>query len=117
MCNNLIISTAVSVVDNQLVINIPATTLVNREKIYLLIAQALPTSAGTLPTIITDGSIILSVLRPCGNYVRADQLRTRTKYVLTIATTPPVAMLRNTECLTCTAYVQPQLVPASTSQE
>lgn len=124
MCNQkcgvypkLIISTAVAVSGSNLVITIPTTTLQSRQKICLLLAQNIPSGAGTLPVVISDGSTTIAMLRPCGDYVRADQLRTRRRYVLTVATTPASAIVRNAQCLECTAYTQPQILPATTSAQ
>lgn len=115
VCPKLIISTAVAVSGSNMAITIPATTLQNRQKICLLLAQNIPSGAGTLPAVISDGSTAIAMLRPCGNYVRADQLRTRRRYVLTVATTPASAIVRNTQCLECTTYTQPQILPATAS--
>jgi hypothetical protein len=109
VCNNLIVSASIAVAGNNLVINIPTKVLQNRQKICLLLAQAIPAGGGTLPVVITDGATTIAVVRPDGNYVRADQLRTRTILNATIATTPPTAIVRNTCCLACTAFVQPQI--------
>lgn len=109
MCRNFTVSVSIAVAGNNLVINIPTQVLVNRQKLCLLLAQTIPAGSGTLPVVITDGTATLNLVRSCGNYVRADQLRTRTILNLTIATTPPTAIVRNTCCLACTAFVQPQI--------
>lgn len=108
VCRNLIVSTGIAVAGDNLVINIPTTVLDNRQKVCLLLAQTIP-AAGTLPVVITDGTAVIALIRPDGNYVRAEQLRVRVILNMTIATTPPTAIVRNTCCLACTTFVQPQI--------
>lgn len=113
ICRNFTASISIAVAGNNLVINIPTQVLINKQKLCLLLAQTIPTGSGTLPVVITDGTTTLAMLRPCGNYVRADQLRTRTILNLTVATTPPSAIVRNTCALACTSFVQPQITGAA----
>lgn len=113
MCNNLVISTDASISGGELVIDIPDTTFNNQEKCCLMIAQSIPTGSESLPVVITDGDVVINLVKPCGNYVRGEQLHPRMKYTLTIATTPATAIIRNVECLACTSFVQPQIVPAT----
>lgn len=109
ICNNLIVSTDITVAGNNLAINIPSRVLQNRQKVCLLLTQNVPADGGVLPVEITDGTDTIALIRSDGNYVRADQLKTRTILNLTIATTPPTAIVRNNCCLGCTAFVQPQI--------
>lgn len=115
VCNSLILSTSIAVAGDNLVINIPATVLNNRQKVCLLLAQTVPAGGGTLPVVITDGTTTIGVVRPDGNYVRADQVRARLILNMTIATTPPTAIVRNACCLAGTAFVQPQITAATTA--
>ena len=77
----------------------------NRQKLCFFIPQTFASS--TLPVVITDGTDTIQLLTPCGNAVRADQLRSRRVYNANVATDTSIAIVRNALC--CTAFVAPQI--------
>lgn len=91
LCDNLIISTAVTfTAGTGLVINIPAGSYTDGCKYCIVVAQAIP-DATTInaPVFITIGAgTELYPLNQCdGTQVTANQIRTRTKYCTRVATT------------------------------
>ena len=72
VCPNLVASTEVTVAANELQITIPAMTINNNEKICLLIAQAIPAGADTLPVVILNGTggTVIQMINRCGDGVR-----------------------------------------------
>lgn len=112
VCPNLVASTEVAVAANELQITIPAMTINNNEKICLLIAQAIPAGADTLPVVILNGigGTVIQMINRCGDGVRADQIRSRKIYNLRVMTEPPLAVVRSNN-LCCTAFVWPQITP------
>lgn len=117
VCPNLAASTAVAVAGGQLQVTIPAMTINNNEKICLLIAQAVPAGADTLPVVVLNGTggTVIQLINRCGDSVRADQVRGRKIYNLRVMTDPALAVVRSNN-LCCTAYVWPQIVPVAPSQ-
>lgn len=112
VCPNLVASTEVAVADNELQITIPAMTINNNEKVCLLIAQAIPAGADTLPVVVLNGTggTAIQMINRCGDSVRADQVKSRKIYNLRIMTDPALAVVRSNN-LCCTAYVWPQISP------
>ena len=109
VCSNLVASTEVTVAANELQITIPAMTINNNEKICLLIAQAIPAGADTLPVVILNGTggTVIQMINRCGD---GDQIRSRKIYNLRVMTEPPLAVVRSNN-LCCTAFVWPQITP------
>lgn len=105
VCPNLIAVTAVTVGAENVALTIPTQTLLNRQRICLYSPIAIPSS--TLPVVLTDGTTTIQLITPCGNAVRADQMRTRRIYFAYVATDTNLAVVRNTLC--ATAYVAPQI--------
>lgn len=91
LCSNLIISQAVTfTAGTGLVINIPAGSYSDCEKVCLVIAQAIPdaTTINSLVYItIGDGAVLYPLNQCDGTPVTANQLRTRTKYSTRVNTT------------------------------
>lgn len=114
LCPNLIVSTAVAVVNNQLEITIPATTFNNLQKICLVIAQTLPATTGPLPVVIVDGAntTLISLHNRCGVPIYSDQIRTRRIYKAHIVTAVPSAVVKSNN-LCPTAFVAPQVTGAA----
>ena len=112
VCPNLVASTAVEVADSELQITIPAMTINNNEKVCLLIAQAIPAGADTLPVIVLNGAggKVIQMIDRYGDSVRADQIKSRKIYNLRIMTDPALAVVRSNN-LCCSAYVWPQITP------
>lgn len=90
LCNNLIISAAVTFTAPNLIVNLPAGSYANCEKYCIVIAQAIPDATTiTAPVFVTIGTgTELYPLNRCdGLQVTAAELRTRTRYAVRVATT------------------------------
>lgn len=111
-CSRFVQSTAVAVSGNFLQITIPSLTFNNMDKLCVAICQGVPGTA-TNNTIVqlTDGTNTLNVITPCGNYLYADQVRSRRVLHMTIATDVPLAKLTTMKCLCCTAHTFNPLTP------
>lgn len=83
-CNRIIKSTNIAVTgtapNQSLTITIPTTTLINLKEYCLITCQSIPSNAGTLPVVISNGTATIPVLCRKGNKLRADQIRSRRKY-------------------------------------
>lgn len=115
VCDNLIPTTAMAVSTGFLTLTIANMTLMDRQKICLMTAQPIPTAAGNLPVQVSVNGQNMPVYNRCGNYVRADQLRSRRVYPLIVGTTPA----HFTACanLCPTSFVQPTIsIPTTTNE-
>jgi hypothetical protein len=112
-CCKLIVSTEIALNGTtSLQITIPTETFNNGETFGLYLAQAIPSTGTPLPVeIVVDGTAY-NLLKPCGNYVMSDQLRTQRFYPLRVGTNPAHFTVRYPATLCRTAYVAPQLIPA-----
>lgn len=82
-CQKLIKSTSIELVESCLVITIPEFEFENLEQYCLVLCQSIPSDATTERVTITDGETsYTTVLTRYGNFVRADMLRTRRRYVI-----------------------------------
>lgn len=105
VCPCLVAVTAVTVGTDNVALTIPTQVFNNRQKLCFFIPQTFASS--TLPVVITDGTETIQLLTPCGNAVRADQLRSRRVYNANVATDTSIAIVRSSLC--CTAFVAPQI--------
>lgn len=90
LCRNLIISESVTFTAPNLIINIPAGSYADCEKVCLVVAQAIPDATTiTSPVFITigDGTVLYPLNRCDGTQVLASELRTRTRYATKVSTT------------------------------
>lgn len=90
LCRNLIISETVTFTAPNLIINIPAGSYADCDKICLVIAQAIPDDTTiTAPVFITigDGTVLYPLNRCDGAQVTASEIRTRTRYATRVTTT------------------------------
>ncbi len=89
LCDNLIISQAVTFADDTLTINIPAGSYADGCKYCLVIAQTIPAETTIVaPVVITigDGTVEYPLVN-CGcAQVTACALRTRTRYSTVVST-------------------------------
>lgn len=112
ICNRAVFSQAVTMVGTTLVINIPARSFNNNERICLFVIQNIPTTVtiGT-PVAITIGTSTVQYPLTKSNcaQVTACGLRTRHRYPIRISTTATSAVFRVLEGLSCA----PQNVLAS----
>ncbi|WP_455652086.1 hypothetical protein [Phascolarctobacterium sp.] len=102
-CNcQTILTTAVAVTDNQLVLTIPAGTYENCKNYVIRIAQDIPTTATNIMPVVIQigtGSTLYAVNRRCGHRLYANQVRTRRNYVLKVAADTETFVLVN-GCIT-----------------
>lgn len=87
-CVHFVKTNSVTLTGNVLILNIPEATLTNKEKMCICIAQALPTvsSANTVAITVGTGTSQYILKTKGGNYVYADQLRSRKVYHTNVAT-------------------------------
>lgn len=89
LCNNLIISTAVTFADGTLTINIPAATYGNGCKYCIVVAQTIP-AATTInaPVVITigDGTTAYPLVNCDCSAITACSINTRTRYSTIVRT-------------------------------
>lgn len=89
LCNcNTILTTAVAVDNSELVLTIPDGTYKNCRRYVIRIAQDIPSTATNLmPVVIKIGSgtTLYHIIRECGHYLYANQVKTRRNYVLLVA--------------------------------
>lgn len=91
LCDNLVLSQAVTFDGTNLVINIPAGSYDNGCKYCLVVAQAIPaTTTINAPVVITigDGTVLYPLTRCDCAQVTACGIRTRTRYSTKVVTTP-----------------------------
>ena len=89
LCDNLIISQAVTFAAGTLTINIPAGSYANGCKYCIVVAQTIPAATTiTAPVVITigDGTETYPLVNKCCAQVTACAIRTRTKYSTVVAT-------------------------------
>ncbi len=89
LCNHLAISASVAFTGGNLVIDLPANTYRNGEKVCIVVAQAIP-AATTInaPVFITIGSgtVQYPLTNKCCAQITACGIRTRTRYSTVVAT-------------------------------
>lgn len=104
LCDNFIISQAVTFSDGNLIIDLPAGSYSNNKKVCIVVAQTIPTTTTiNAPVYITIGSGPVQyplVKRNCRQVI-ASGLRTRTRYTTIVETTTDSGLFRllgNTCC-------------------
>lgn len=115
---DLVCSTAIALNGTtSLQITIPTKTYNNGECLQVKLAQAIPSTGTPLPVQIVMGTSAYSLLKPCGNNVMSDQLRSGRRYCLRVGTNPNHFTVRRCYELCGTAFVPAQLIPtAATTQ-
>ena len=91
LCDNLIISEAVTFTAPNLIINIPAGSYSDGCKYCIVVAQTIPAATTiTAPVFITigEGTELYPLTRCDCSQVTACGIRTRTKYSTRVATSP-----------------------------
>lgn len=89
LCRNLVLSQSVTFTGGNLIINIPAGSYDDCQKVCLVVAQAIP-AATTInaPVVITigDGTVQYPLTNRCCSQVTACSIRTRTRYSTVVFT-------------------------------
>lgn len=107
LCNNLIISSAVTFADGTLTINIPEGTYGNYCKYCIVVAQAIPVETTVVaPVVITigTGTTEYPLINCDGTSVLACSINSRTRYstvVNTTTTTGSFKLLGRLPCSRC----------------
>lgn len=107
LCNNLIISSAVTFADGTLTINIPEGTYGNCCKYCIVVAQAIPVETTVVaPVVITigTGTTEYPLINCDGTSVLACSINSRTRYstvVNTTTTTGSFKLLGRLPCSRC----------------
>lgn len=81
-------STSIVMAGSQLLINIPAVTLVNNQKFRLVLCQPIPTNAGVSQVLLQTPTQTITMNVRTGNYLRADQIRCRRCYDMVYGNNP-----------------------------
>lgn len=91
LCDKIRISTAVNIVDGNVVVNLPEGAYNDHAKYCVIIAQTIPSTAtigaNVLFTIGT-GTVQYPLVNRCCRPVTACGIRTRTRYSVVVETTP-----------------------------
>lgn len=114
LCDRLIISAGVSFADANLVINLPAGSYGNGCRYCIVVAQSIPDAATiNAPVYVTIGAdTTLYPLQRCNcTQATACQIRTRTKYPVTVVTSAAGGAFKLAGKLPCA----PDNAPASLS--
>lgn len=88
-CVNFVKSTAITITNNMLVIQIPTQTFINHQKMCLCLIQSIPVNiTANMPVMVQIGTTATyyPVRTKCGNVLYADQVRSRKVYPLFSAT-------------------------------
>lgn len=91
LCKNLVISESVTFTAPNLIINIPAGSYADCDKVCIVVAQTIPAATTiTAPVFITigDGTVLYPLNNCDCSQVTACGIRTRTRYATRVATTP-----------------------------
>lgn len=116
LCNNIVISDSVTVVGGSLVINVPATSFQDGQKVCLVVAQTIPAETTiTAPVAISiggDTATLYPLVRCDGTQVVASAIRTRTRYPLRVNTTATSAVFKVLGGLSCSPSNALRAIPA-----
>ena len=122
LCDRIAISDSVNVVTvsgtDTLVIDIPANSYRNNERLCLVIAQSIPAAATiNMPVALSIGGVTTTVypLVRCNcSAVTASAVRTRTRYRLVVSTTATGAVFKALSGLQCAPDNNLAAIPAAT---
>lgn len=123
LCPRLVISTSVTVVTvagtDTLVIDIPAATYRDCERLCLVIAQAIPVTATiAMPVAISiggDTTTVYPLVRCDCAQVTACAVRTRTRYPLRVSTNAVGGVFKVLKGLSCCPDTSLATIPATTA--
>lgn len=121
LCRSLVISDAVTVVTingtDTLVIDVPAQTFANGQRVCLVVAQTIPATATiTMPVAISIGGVtttVYPITDACCAQITACAVRTRKRYPLRVATTATGAVFKSLGGLSCAPRNVLSSIPAN----
>lgn len=102
LCDNLIISSAVTFADGTLTINIPDRVYNNGCKYCIVVAQTIPdTTTINAPVVITIGTSTTTypLVDNCCRQITACQIKTRTRYSTRIVTSSTSGSFKLLGCI------------------
>ena len=116
LCNNIVISDAVTFTGGNLVIDVPATSFTDGQRLCLVVAQTIP-AATTInaPVAISiggDTTTLYPLVRCDCAQVTASAIRTRTRYPLRVNTTATSAVFKVLAGLSCAPSNALRAIPA-----
>lgn len=117
ICKRLVISASVAVVGTSLVVNIPERSYDNCQKLCLLIAQEIPTTATRgMPVVITigTGTTQYPLVRCNGNPVTQEYIGQDNVYPLRVQTNATSAVFK-VLCDLCCVSTNIQAIPVETA--
>jgi hypothetical protein len=119
-CEHFVRTNSVTLTGNVLILNIsvPLVALSNKQKICICVAQSIPSGASSADTVtvtIGAGATKYSMLTKVGNFVHADQIRSRRVYHTDFATDTGLFVVKNCElCPTDASF--PVIAAANTAE-
>ncbi|MCQ2979544.1 MAG: hypothetical protein MJ245_07095 [Clostridia bacterium] len=116
LCNNLVISTAVTFTADTLTIDLPAGNYQDGQKYCIVIAQTIPdTTTINSPVVFTIGGVATPTypfINPDGTPILASQIRTRRLYPTRVNTSVQTGVFRYIgDCLPNTAAIGAESLP------
>lgn len=121
LCNNIVISDSVTFVGGNLVIDVPANSFVDGQRLCLVVAQSIPaTTTITAPVVISiggDTTTLYPLVRCDCAQVAASAIRTRTRYPLRVNTTATGAVFKVLAGLSCAPSNALRSIPAPAAVE
>lgn len=119
-CPSFVKSTAVTVVGTNLRISIPNQVIRNRQQLCIAVCQSIPDTITQDQVVqISVNGTNFSLINECGNYIYADQIKSRKVLRLYFATDTLVASVKRA-CLCPTSHgfpVIPVPAPATASTQ
>lgn len=117
LCNNIVISDSVTFADGNLVIDVPATSFLDGQRLCLVVAQSIPAATTiTAPVVISiggDTTTLYPLVRCDCAQVTASAIRTRTRYPLRVSTTATGAVFKVLAGLSCAPSNALRAIPAT----
>lgn len=105
LCNRLVISQSVTLVDDTVVIDLPARAYNNGQKYCIVIAQAIPTEATIVSPVAFsiggDTTTLYPFVRCNCAQITACGIRTRTRYATVVATTSTGGVFKSLGGISC----------------
>lgn len=119
LCDRLVISQSVTLVDDTVVIDLPARAYNNGSKYCIVIAQAIPTDA-TISSLVAfsiggDTATLYPFVRCDCSQVTACGIRTRTRYATVVSTNATSGVFKSLGGLACYPVNNLPSLPAPTA--
>lgn len=121
LCDRLVISQSVTLVDDTVVIDLPARAYNNGQKYCIVIAQPIPTDA-TIGSLVAfsiggDTETLYPFVRCDCSQITACGLRTRTRYATVVSTNATSGVFKSLGGISCYPVNNLPSLPAPTVEE